>query len=101
LMGGARGISETSEQLIKQAVQPDMRIELPDEGGTKETSEISEATRESLAKMFGEKAGDVATDAKGKKEAEEVQRRIETRLRYLTRMYTSNKDKQAEEEDDS
>jgi len=87
--------------VIRQAAQPATRIDQPDEDGSKETSDTAEAARESLARMFGEAAGEAATTTKGKKEAEEVQRRIETRLRSLTRMYASHKDEQVEEEDDS
>ena len=39
-------------------------------------------------------------NVKGKREAREVQRRIETRLESLARMYSSNRAEQAEEEDE-
>jgi len=86
---------------MRQTTQPVIRIDQVDEIGSEEIGEASETAGESLVKMFGEAADETATTVKGKRETEEVQRRIETRLRYLTRMYVSNKDKQAEEEDDS
>ena len=61
---------------------------------SKKVEETSEfpigALEESISKTQG--------DAKGKKKAKEPGRDIETRLKFLTKMYTSNKDKTADEE---
>jgi len=53
-----------------------------------------------LARAFGEALNISEADVKRDKEAREVERRMETRLRYLARMYASNKDKRVEEEDE-
>ena len=67
---------------------------------TEETSEASGEAVDTLARTFGEVVRLDGNNLKGKGEAREVQRRIENRLEYLARMYSSDKSKQAQEEDE-
>ena len=53
-----------------------------------------------MTRTFGEAISIAETNVKGKKESKEVQRRIETRLQLLSRMYASNKDAPAAGEDE-
>jgi len=53
-----------------------------------------------LARTFGEAVNITGANTDEEKDAKKVQRRIETRLEYLARMYASNKDTQIEEEDE-
>ncbi|TET81966.1 hypothetical protein E3J38_02990 [candidate division TA06 bacterium] len=100
LISSAGGIGKTSEQVARQTADALISIPQEDDSKIKETEEASKDKAESLTRAFGEALNVAGANAKGEKEAREVERRMETRLRYLAKMYASNKDKQAEEEDE-
>ena len=100
LIGGAGGIGKTSKQVVKQTI--DTLAETSQEGDakTKETDKASEETDEVLTKAFGGLINITEADANGKREAREVQRKIEARMESLASMFASIKDKPAEEEEE-
>ena len=98
LISGAGGIGGTSQQVARQTAEAPAETS---QEADSETDKAAEEGGEALARTFGEAISVAETDIKGeKREAKEVQRRIETRLESLERMYASNEDKQAEEADE-
>jgi hypothetical protein len=100
LMANVAGIAKTSQPLARQTDEPPTRPSTETDGLTKETDIASGEVTEALAKSFGKVISGAGASTREKKEAKEVQRRIETRLESLARMYSSNKDRVAGEEDE-
>ena len=87
--------------MVRQSAEAPRRIsQEPVDIEFEEVGEDSEAAAEVLARTFGEVVGGAGeTGLRGKREAKEVQRRIEARLDNLARMFSSKAD-QVEEEDE-
>ena len=84
----------------KEAAKESASTSQEADSDSEETDKATEKGAEALARTFGEVMSIAEANAKGKKETKEVQRRIETRLHYLARMYASYRDEQDAEEDE-
>ena len=99
LISDTAEIGKVTKPVTKRtAVTPAQKFQ---EGGSK-TEEPSEASTEAvdtLARTFGEVVRLDEDNLERNREAREVHKRIETRLEYLARMYSSDKAEPAEGDD--
>ena len=100
LITGTKGIGKIGRQLGRQTADAPTRTSQEGDSKARETGKASKEASEALARTFGEVISVAGANAKEPKETKEVQRRIETRLESLARMYASNKARQAEEENE-
>ena len=101
LLSGAGGIGKLSQQVPKEIADALTETSQEANGKIEEIdSKASEGASEALTTTFGEIISEPGTDAKGKREPNNVQQRIETRLESLVKMYSSNQAKQTDEGDE-
>jgi hypothetical protein len=101
LVGSAREAGKSVEPPVsKLTAEP--AVDEPEDivEASEDTVEASEDTAEVLSRTFGEVISDIGADKKALKGTREVQRKIETRLESLTKMFSSNRDKQEEPDDE-
>ena len=100
-ISGAEVTGKLSQPVARHTADAPTGTSREGDSQTKEDGEAPEETGEALAKTFGEVVNAAEANAKGKRGAKEVQKRIETRLESLARMYASNKARQTDEEEEN